>query len=117
MFLAVFQEFAHPEVLEQVKAQGICDVDVAPEPNKMATSEEEQQVVRSNAKLITVQHDISGMRDVFDGMTEAEFAVIEEKVDQKVQQLVDLGFQVVERHPQTSAGRPMLDRVILSYPA
>ncbi|KAK7194718.1 hypothetical protein NESM_000391400 [Novymonas esmeraldas] len=116
MFLAVFNEFAHPEVLERVKAEGICDVDMAPQPNKMATSEEEQQVVRCNAKLITVTHNITAIRDVFDGMTAAELAQIEEQVDEKLQQLVALGFQVVERHPQTSAGRPMLDRVILSYP-
>ncbi|KAG5469708.1 hypothetical protein CUR178_01847 [Leishmania enriettii] len=117
MFLAVFHEFAHPEVLEKVKAEGICDVDVAPEPNKLAVSEEEQEVVRCNAKLITVNHNITGIRDVFDGMTEAELAKIDGQVDQKLQQLVALGFHVVERHPKTSAGCPMLDRVILSYPA
>ncbi|CAG9580662.1 conserved hypothetical protein [Leishmania major strain Friedlin] len=117
MYLAVFHEFAHPEVLENVKAEGICDVDVAPEPNKLAASEEEQQVLRCNAKLITVKHNITGIRDVFDGMTEAELVEIDGQVEQKLQQLVALGFQVVERHPRTSAGRPMLDRVILSYPA
>ncbi|KAG5469363.1 hypothetical protein LSCM1_02579 [Leishmania martiniquensis] len=117
MYLAVFREFAHPEVLERVKAEGICGVDVAPEPNQLAISEEEKQVVRSNAKLITVTHNITGIRDVFDGMTEAELAKIDVEVDQKLQQLVALGFQVVERHPKTSAGCPMLDRVILSYPA
>ncbi|KPA76683.1 hypothetical protein ABB37_07531 [Leptomonas pyrrhocoris] len=117
MYLAVFKEFAHPEVLEKVKAEGICEVDVAPEPNKRATSEEDQLVVRTNAKLITVQHRISAMRDVFDNMTETELSSIEEEVDKKVAQLVALGFTVVERHPKTSAGHPMLDRVILSYPA
>ena len=116
MFLPGFNEFAHPEVLERVKAEGICDVDVAPEPNKRATTEEDQLVVRTNAKLITVQHRITAMRDVFDNMTEAELARIEEEVDKKVAQLVALGFVVVERHPKTSAGHPMLDRVILFYP-
>ncbi|CAJ1011649.1 hypothetical protein Q4I28_006962 [Leishmania naiffi] len=116
MYLAVFHEFAHPEVLEKVKSEGICDVDVAPEPNKLAVSEEEQQVVRCNAKLITVKHNITGIRDAFDGMTEEELEKNGNQVDQKLQQLVALGFQVVERHPKTSAGRPMLDRVILSYP-
>jgi hypothetical protein len=116
MYLAVFKEFAHPEVLEKVKAEGICEVDVAPEPNKRATSEEDLLVVRTNAKLITVQHRICAMRDVFDNMTEAEIVCIEAEVDRKVAQLVALGFTVVERHPKTSAGHPMLDRVILSYP-
>ncbi|KAG5495051.1 hypothetical protein JKF63_02104 [Porcisia hertigi] len=117
MYLAVFNEFAHPGVLEKVKAEGICEVDIAPEPNRLAVSEEEQQVVRCNAKLITVQHNITGMRDVFDGMTEAELAKLDGQVDVKLEQLVALGFKVVERHPKTSAGRPMLDRVILSFPA
>lgn len=116
MFLAVFNEFAHPEVLEKVKAQGICDVDIAPEPNKRATTEEDQLVVRTNAKLITVHHRITALRDVFDDMTEAEMKRIEEAVDEKVAQLVALGFVVVERYPKTSAGHPMADRVILSYP-
>lgn len=116
MYLAVFNEFAHPEVLQKVKAEGICEVDVAPEPNKRATSEEDQLVVRTNAKLITVQHHITALRDVFDDMTEAELSRIEEEVDKTVARLVALGFKVVERHPKTSAGHPMLDRVILSYP-
>lgn len=116
MLLAVFHEFAHPEVLEKVRASGICDVDVAPEPTAMAAAESEKQLVRTNAKLITVTHTISGMRDVFDTMTAEDVAALNEEVDLKLDQLIALGFEVMVRHPTTSAGCPMLDRVILTYP-
>lgn len=42
MILAVFNEFAHPEVLEEVKAAGICDVDINPHPMALAVSDEEK---------------------------------------------------------------------------
>lgn len=116
MFIAVFKEFAHPEVLEEVKKRGICDVDVAPEVNKMATTEQELRVLRTNVKLITVTHNIAGMREVFDSMTQEEFLELSKRVDEKVGQLEELGFKVVERNPMTSAGSPMLDRVIMLYP-
>lgn len=116
MLLAVFHEFAHPEVLEEVKKRGICEVDVASHPNALATSPEEIAIVRTNAKLITVAHHISGLCDAFDSMSPEEFAKLSEEVDRKVAELVELGFVVVHRHPQTSAGCPMVDRVILSFP-
>lgn len=116
MFIAVFKEFAHPEVLEEVTRRNICGVDVAPEANKMATSPEEIKAVRTNVKLITVRHTISGLHDAFDSMTPEEFAELSKRVDETVEKLVALGFQLEQRNPVTSAGCPMLDRVILSYP-
>lgn len=116
MLLAVFHEFAHPEVLEEVKKQGICEVDVAAAPNALATTPEEIAVVRTNAKLLTVQHSVTSIRDVFDNMTPEQFAELEKAADEKVAALEALGFRVVNRHPVTSAGHPMVDRVILSYP-
>ncbi|CAD2217766.1 hypothetical protein AGDE_01969 [Angomonas deanei] len=116
MLLAVFNEFAHPEVLEKVKEQNICEVDVAPEPNKLATTEEEQQIVRTNAKLIKVKHTITAMRDAFDNMTQEAYAELEKETDAVLEKLVALGFVVENRSPSTSAGCPMVDRVILSYP-
>lgn len=116
MFLAVFNEFAHPEVLGEVKRRGICEVDIAANPIALATSPEETHVVRTNAKLITVQHTITGMRDPFDSMDEATLQAINEETDKKLEELTALGFVVKERHPKTSAGCPMLDRVILSFP-
>ncbi|EPY29647.1 hypothetical protein STCU_01550 [Strigomonas culicis] len=116
MLLAVFHEFAHPEILEQVQRDHICDVDVAAEPNRMATSEEEKKVVRTNAKLIKVKHTINAQKDVFDDMTQESYAELEQETDVVLGKLTALGFVVENRNPVTSAGCPMVDRVILSFP-
>ncbi|RNF16722.1 uncharacterized protein Tco025E_05101 [Trypanosoma conorhini] len=100
MYLAVFHEFAHPEVLAQVEAEKICRVDRATAPCTMAKSEAELAAVGSNAKLII-----------------DDAATGEEAVEAALAALCRLGFAVTHRHPVTSAGCPMRDRVILSYPA
>ncbi|RNF11931.1 hypothetical protein TraAM80_00626 [Trypanosoma rangeli] len=100
MYLAVFQEFAHPEVLARVEAEEICSIDRATGPCTMAKSEQELAAVRSNAKLI------------IDDATTSE-----EAVEAALAALRKLGFVVTHRHPVTSAGCPMRDRVILSYTA
>lgn len=95
MFLAVFQEFsAPPSVLEAVRA--VVSLDVATKPNTMATTDAEKEVVATNAKLM------------FDGASEAQ-------VEDVLSKLASLGFTVTVRHPVTSAGCPMRDRVILRY--
>ncbi|EAN94806.1 hypothetical protein TcYC6_0125170 [Trypanosoma cruzi] len=100
MFLAVFKEFAHPEVLAQVEQGNICRVDRATEPCTLAKSEEELAVVSRNAKLFIDDETTS-----------------EEEVEATLEALCKLGFTVTNRHPVTSAGCPMRDRVILSYTA
>ncbi|ORC90546.1 uncharacterized protein TM35_000083440 [Trypanosoma theileri] len=99
MYLAVFQEFAHPDVLSRVESEGICRIDQATAPCTMAKSDEEIAAVRSNAKLII----------------EDPIATSEETVEKTLAALCNLGFTVTHRHPVTSAGCPMRDRVILSY--
>ncbi|KEG07211.1 hypothetical protein DQ04_10551020 [Trypanosoma grayi] len=100
MYLAVFQEFAHPDVLARVESEGMCRVDKASGPCTLAKSDEELAAVRSNAKLI------------IDPAKTNEAAV-----EVTLKALCGLGFTVTHRHPVTSAGCPMRDRVILSYTA
>lgn len=116
MFLGVFKEFSHPEVLELIKERGICDVDVATKPCTLATTEEEQLAVRTNAKLIKMPHNISATKSPYDALTEESFNALEAETDKVLEKLIELGFEVVERHPVTSAGFPMVDRVILRFP-
>lgn len=96
MELAVFQEFACDQVLERVRALPLV-VDVASSCCALAKTDGELDVVRTNAKLL------------FAASTPAE------EVDMIVAKLVEFGFEVVQRHPVTSAGCPMRDRVILRY--
>ncbi|KAG8344137.1 hypothetical protein ERJ75_001443400 [Trypanosoma vivax] len=100
MYLAVFQEFARPDVLERIEAEGICDVDKATSPCTMAKSEEELATVRTNAKLMIVNRAVD----------------TDERVETVLAKLCGLGFSITHRHPVTSAGCPMQDRVILSFP-
>eukprot|EP00796_Vickermania_ingenoplastis_P004477 gene4477-3270_t len=116
MFLAVFNEFSHPEVLEAIREKNICDIDVAAKPCALATSEEEKRAVRTNAKLIKMAHDITAPKSNYEMLTPESFQKLEEETDAVLEQLVALGFEVVNRHPVTSAGCPMVDRVILVYP-
>ncbi|CCW63103.1 unnamed protein product [Phytomonas sp. EM1] len=116
MLLAVFHEFAHPEVLKEVEKQGICDVEVRPEPTLTATTPEEQQLLRTNAKLMTMNRCITGLATPSETFTQDEVMLMQEEVDRKLDALVRLGFKVEERHPRTSAGYAMLDRVILTFP-
>lgn len=116
MCLGVFQEFAHPEVLKLVEEKSICKVDIASKPSTLATTEDEKRVVRTNAKLIKMPHNISASSSPYDALTPETFAALEERTDEVLKALVELGFEVVYRNPVTSAGCPMVDRVILSYP-
>jgi len=97
MILGVFNEFAHPDVLKGVEALGIR-VDVATKPNPLVKTPEEAAVVRTNAKLI------------FDPRTP------EDVLRANVESLVKLGFVVTHHKPKTSAGCPMNDRVIFTFP-
>ncbi|EAN78532.1 uncharacterized protein TEOVI_000192500 [Trypanosoma equiperdum] len=99
MYLAVFQEFAHSKVLERIQSEDICRVDVAPMPCSSAKSEEELAVVRASAKLIIEDPEKEN----------------EEAVEAALATLGGLGFSITHRHPVTSAGCPMRDRVILTY--
>eukprot|EP00672_Neobodo_designis_P020243 CAMPEP_0174835018 /NCGR_PEP_ID=MMETSP1114-20130205/5182_1 /TAXON_ID=312471 /ORGANISM="Neobodo designis, Strain CCAP 1951/1" /LENGTH=102 /DNA_ID=CAMNT_0016068955 /DNA_START=42 /DNA_END=350 /DNA_ORIENTATION=+ len=95
MKLVVFHEFAaSEEQLAVVAAAGVA-VDRAAEPNKLAKSDEELAIVKSNAKLF------------FAPGTAAE------EVDAVLAKLAPAGLEVVKRNPVTSAGAPMEDRVIL----
>lgn len=116
MLLAVFQEFSHPEVLDKIRQEGICEVDQAPEPCLMAESEEEKKVVRTNAKLIKMPHNITGFASPYDLLTEEKYRQMEEEAQAVVEKLVDLGFVVENANPVTSAGDKMIDRVILYFP-
>lgn len=97
MELAVFQEFSNPRVLEAVRALPLA-VDVAATPCTLAKTDGELDVVRTNAKLL---FPVDTAADV---------------VDAEVAKLVALGFEVLHRHPITSAGCPIRDRVILKFP-
>nr|CCC94196.1 conserved hypothetical protein [Trypanosoma congolense IL3000] len=98
MYLGVFQEFSHPEVLALVE-ESVCRVDVASTPCSVAKSEEELAAVRSNAKLIIEDAEVEN----------------KEKVEAALATLTNLGFRITHRYPVTSAGCPMQDRVVLSY--
>lgn len=115
MLLAVFNEFHKPDVLELIKEKKICDVDVASEPCDSATTDTEQKIVRTNAKLIKLPHAFSSIKSPYDNLSSEEWEEVEKKTDLVVSQLVELGFEVVHRHPVTSTGCPMKDRVILSF--
>ncbi|CCW66191.1 unnamed protein product [Phytomonas sp. Hart1] len=116
MFLAVFHEFAHPEVLEEVKKQGICDVEMRPEPIQTTLTPEELQILRTNAKLITISRCVTGLSSPMESLTQEEQMGLKVTVDKKLEALIRLGFKVEIRHPKTSAGYAMPDRVILSFP-
>lgn len=116
MLLAVFQEFSHPDVLELVREKKICDVDIADSPCTMAVSEEEKRAVRTNAKLIKMPHNITAVSSPYDSLTAESYQKLEDETDKVLEQLVALGFRVEQRHPVTSAGCLMVDRVILSFP-
>lgn len=73
--------------------------------------------MRTNAKLITLQHTIAAMSDAFDSMTAEKNEELQREVDKKLEKLQELGFQIEERYPKTSTGYQMCDRVILSFPA
>lgn len=116
MLLGVFNEFHEPEVLELIKEKNICEVDVAPNPCTVATTDAEKKVVRTNAKLIKLPHCFTSMKSPYDNLTDEEWEELEKKTDATLSQLVELGFQVVHRHPVTSTGCAMKDRVILAFP-
>lgn len=99
MRLSVFHEFGASA--EQLKAiEDVVTVDRAPEPmGAAAKSDEDLAILRSNAKLF------------FDAATPAA------DVDAALSRLAPLGFEVTIRHPRTSAGFAMHDRVILKYNA
>ena len=98
MKLSVFNEFAaSAELSAQIEA--VVPIDRAPEPNALAKSEEDLAIISRNAKLL------------FDAATPAA------DVDAVLAKLTPLGFEVVKRNPVTSAGAPMLDRVILKLTA
>ena len=96
--LCVFNEFAAKEALDKAASaiEGL-KVDVAPEPNPLVKEDVEKHAVATNAKLF------------FPEETAAE------DVDAACKKLIDIGFTVVKRNPITSAGAPMLDRVILRF--
>ena len=93
--LAVFNEFAaSEEQLAAVTAAGV-ELDRAAEPNKLAKSDEDLAIVKSNAKLFFAP-----------GTADAD-------VDAVLAKLAAAGLEIVKRNPVTSAGAPMEDRVIL----
>mmetsp|Transcript_13793 Transcript_13793/g.15870 ORF Transcript_13793/g.15870 Transcript_13793/m.15870 type:complete len:97 (+) Transcript_13793:126-416(+) len=94
MYLAVFHEFRSQEILDKVAAIPLA-VDKAESPCSLAKSESELETVATNAKLM------------FDASTDPEV------IDSVLINLTNLGFQIVNRHPVTSAGCAMRDRVIL----
>jgi hypothetical protein len=98
MRLAVFHEFSNTKLLNDVAAAGF-EVDQAAAPNALATSDAEKQLVATNAKLF------------FDAATP------EADVMAAVEKLKGFGFTVEKLFPTTSAGCPMLDRVILTAPS
>lgn len=116
MLLGVFQEFHKPEVLERIKEKGICEIDIASKPCEAATTEEEKKVVRTNAKLIKLPHPFCAITSPCDTFSEEDWKELEKKTDLVLSQLTELGFEVVHRHPVTSTGCSMRDRVILSFP-
>jgi hypothetical protein len=98
MELAVFQEFVGHESLEKIRSLiPSLSIDVAPSPCALAKTDSELDVVRTNAKLL------------FPATTPAE------EVDATLAVLTTNGFNVMLRHPVTSAGCPMRDRVILKF--
>eukprot|EP01084_Bolivina_argentea_P221718 375473_1 len=97
--LAVFHEFEAKEALATVGAIENLQVDIAASPSTFVKEDAEKQAVATNAKLFFPE------------------ATPEEEVDVMVAKLVEAGFTVVKRKPITSAGCPMLDRVILRFGA
>jgi hypothetical protein len=93
--LAVFHEFAAADALKA--ASEFVTIDQAPAPHPLATSAEEQHIVKTNAKLFFAP------------------STPDASVDSTLEKLTALGFQVVQRKPITSAGCPMQDRVILRF--
>jgi hypothetical protein len=95
MKLVVFNEFAATEEQLKAVASAGVEVDRAAEANKLAKSDEDLAIVKTNAKLF------------FPPTTTAE------EVDATLAKLAPAGLEVVKRNPVTSAGAPMTDRVIL----
>jgi hypothetical protein len=99
MYVSVFNEFASDEVLDRIRGSpfGIT-VDKSPTPMKQATTPEEINAVKTNAKLFFNPNEV-------------------ENVDAVLAFLEDVGLAVAVRNPITSAGIPMKDRVILALKA
>ena len=109
MYLTVFAEFYNKELLEQVAKETGLTVDIADKPNALATSDVEKDIVAHTAKLMiqTPPAEAKGIKR----------PVVEEAavVDAMLAKLVALGFVVTNRSPVTSAGCPMVDRVLLKH--
>lgn len=86
-------------------------VDIAAAPNTLATSDSEKEIVATTAKLM-IQTPYAEVR----GLTKPS---IEEAaaVDAMLEKLTGYGFVVTNRTPVTSAGCPMVDRVLLKFGA
>jgi hypothetical protein len=94
MRLAVFKEFEDAAVLE--RASSFISIDQAESPCSLAKSESEKAVIAKNAKLF------------FPPKTP------DAEVEEMISKLTAVGFTIKARHPVTSAGCQMHDRVILT---
>eukprot|EP00744_Colponema_vietnamica_P021628 GILI01030929.1.p1 GENE.GILI01030929.1~~GILI01030929.1.p1 ORF type:complete len:114 (-),score=23.84 GILI01030929.1:80-421(-) len=111
MYLTVYNEFANKDLLTKIEQDLGLRVDVAEKPNALATSDAEKDIVATTAKLMiqTPYAEVKGLTK-----PSVEDAA---SVDALLQKLAGFGFSVTHRNPVTSAGCPMVDRVLLKYSA
>ena len=106
MILAVFHEFIKPDVLTKVNE--FLPVDCPSTPTNGIKSDEELNIVQTNAKLF-LHHPV----DQIQSLSSPEFT--EEQINDVLNKLNLLGFEVLIRHPVSSTGFKLSDRIILKY--
>eukprot|EP00758_Cryptobia_borreli_P010215 Tbor_TRINITY_DN5551_c4_g3::TRINITY_DN5551_c4_g3_i3::g.12746::m.12746 len=142
MYLTVFNEFQHKEVLQTVKDTININIDIANTPIDIKSlTDSDRNILYNNAKLMIkpspidltfakVQERKKEKKEILvegnnnnnnnnninnNNNKYDDGIVAEDKVDEVLEALVKLGFIITSRKPVTSAGCPMTDRVILKY--